>query len=159
MAITPRRSTSSAERPVRSGEAGFSVVEVIMVMAALAALGVMFGETMIVSLGADRYVSAFNAAATKGQRSSNEIEEDLTAARRVYSNDAEGRAYAAATDAFGTSRPTRVPKPLTSSLFPVTDPLGTFAPDTSTHQVAGNAALFVREQGTALLETEEGPAP
>jgi len=159
MAITPRRSTSSAEPNFRSSEAGFSVVEVILVMAALAALGVMFGETMIVSLGADRYVSAFNAAATKGQRSSNEIEEDLTAARRVYSNDAEGRAYAAATDAFGSTRPSTVPKPIKSSLLPLTDPLGTFAPDTSTHQVTGNAALFVREQGSALIETEEGPSP
>lgn len=157
MAITPRRSTSSADRPARSREAGFSVIEVVMVMAGLAALGVMFGETMIVSLGADRYVSAFNAAATKGQRSSNEIEEDLTAARRVYSNDAEGRAYAAATEAFGPSRPNGIPKPLLTSLLPLTDPLGTFAPDTQARQTTGNSLLFVREQGSAVVDTEEGP--
>jgi hypothetical protein len=157
MAITPRRSTSSADAPLRSGEAGFSLVEVVLVMAGLAAFGVMFGETMIVSLGADRYVSAFNAAATKGQRSSNEIEQDLTAARRVYSLDDEGRDYAAATEVFGPNRPSEMPKPLTSSLLPLVDPLGSFAPDTQSYQTAGNALLFVREQGSAVIDTIEGP--
>ncbi len=160
MAITRKRSSSSGDRPAGRGsrEAGFSVVEVILVIAALAALGAMFGETMIVSLGADRYVSAFNAAATKGQRTSNEIESDLTAARRVYSNDAEGRAYAAATDALTSRAVNGLARPIDSSTLPLVSPLGTFEPDSPAAQTTGNSILFVREQGTAVVDTEEGPA-
>src|SRR5262249_35315481 len=153
------RPETAAPASSRSAEAGFSMVEMIIVFALLAALGAMFGETMAVSLGADRHVPAFNAAATKGQRSANDIQEDLTAARRVYSDDSEGRGYAAATEVIASPSKLKLPAPIKSARLPVTDPLGTFAPDTKTHKTTGDSLLFVREQGTALIATTLGPTP
>ena len=63
---------------------GFTLLEMMIVVAILTVVFVMFYQTTLHTMHATEYVIAFNDLATGAQKASNQIREDLVTAKEIF---------------------------------------------------------------------------
>ena len=131
----------------RAPSRGFTFLEVTIVMALLAMLGLIVERTLTSSHENERYLDAARRVTKCGQDLTHELYTGVGASRRLLHADAEGRAYL---DALDLSRFLRT----ASSRLPVLDETGALEPDREGEPLTGNVLLFVDETDAAACVAE-----
>jgi hypothetical protein len=126
----------------RRRAAGFTFIEVTLVLAMTALLAWLVERTFVTTSDADQHVRATQHATDKGQRLAYKLRELVSASRRLFGRDATGEAYRQALEVV------RVP-PAPDVRLPIIDPTGDLAPDATDAKLTGNSLLFVRESDPA----------
>jgi hypothetical protein len=130
---------SSGDLPRRSGEAGYTFLEIAVVLSLVGMLSLLAERTLTSTREADHRLEATRTALDRGQRVLFELREDVTASRRMFQDDPVGTAYRDALD-LGAA------PPLADSRLPRIDETGSLGPDAAGQGgLTGNVLLFVRE--------------
>lgn len=124
--------------------AGFTFIEVTLVLGMTALLAWLVERTFVTTSDADRHVQAVQHATDKGQRLAYKLRELVSSSRRLFGRDATGQAYRDALEIV------RVPVAPDARL-PIIDPLGQLVPDEPDAKTTGNSLLFVRESDPAQV--------
>ncbi|MDA1194659.1 MAG: hypothetical protein O2894_05695 [Planctomycetota bacterium] len=134
-----------------ASEAGFSLLEVSVSLFLVVIMALVVERTLESTRKAEVYLSAVRKATERGHQLTYEIRELVTASRRLFSNDDEGRGYLAALDI--SDNPV-----MPGARMPVVDPLGRLGPDADGTPLTGNLLLFVGEtDATAAIADPDGP--
>lgn len=140
---SPRRS--------RRGEAGFTMIEVSVSLFLVVIMALIVERTLDSTRKAEKYLSAVRKATERGHKLTYEIRELVTASRRLFFNDDEGRAYLEALDLDGLTV-------MPGARMPVVDALGRLGPDEAGDPRTGNILFFVGEtDATAAIADPDGP--
>ena len=125
-------------RPARSRRSGVTLVEVIVSSAIAVAILLVVTEIVQTTTRAQTYVAARDRAQSRASLVVADLRAAGFASRRVYQDDAVGRAYLAALDAAGYAV-------MSGARLPVVDAAGRLEPDGGDLSRTGNAVLFACE--------------
>ncbi len=138
-------------RPSRRNQAGFTMIEVSVSLALIVVMALVVERTLDSTQKAERYLSAVRKATERGHKLTYEVRELVTASRRLFFNDAEGKAYLEALDLSAT--PIR-----DGARLPIVDELGRLGPDADGDPHTGNILFFVGESdATPAVADPVGP--
>lgn len=126
----------------RRSQGGYSLIEIVMVLAILALMSFVVERTLASTQNADRWLGAVRKSTERGQRIAYNLREIVSASRKLFGNDTMGQGYLAALDL------TRDPV-APGSRLPLIDEVGGLGPDASGVPMTGNILLFVREADPA----------
>ncbi|MGE0193194.1 MAG: hypothetical protein AB7T63_14260 [Planctomycetota bacterium] len=135
-------STASGRRPRRASEAGFTFLEIVLVLTMTSMLAYLVERTFTTTSQADKHIAATQLATDKGQRLAYKLRELVSASRRLFGRDTVGADYLAALEI------RRIPAAPDARL-PIIDPLGDLVPDEIDQKLTGNSLFFVRESDPA----------
>lgn len=137
---------------VRRTESGFTMVEVSVSLCLVVIMALIVERTLDSTQKAEKYLSAVRRATERGHKLSYEVRELVTASRRIFFNDDDGRNYL---DALQVGELT----PLPGARLPVVDALGRLGPDEQGEPRTGNILFFVGEtDATAAVADPDGPS-
>jgi len=122
----------------KGGEAGLSLLEVVISLGILSMLFLVILRSTLSVADSNTSMESFNAILVKTQAAMAELHEDVSTARRTFEEDATGRAYFDALE-FGA-----LPR-ATSCLLPINDSLGEFTLDVPADRKVGNSLLVAGE--------------
>jgi hypothetical protein len=140
------RECTSRRRP--DGEAGFSLVEVVISSVLLILMTYVVTTLTISGSAAQKYAERVNRITEIAQDISDEIRADMTSSVRVFHNDTIGNAYLAKLDLTGGM-------PGIAYRLPTLDSTGIFQKESGTPR-SGNAILFARQAWTATYTLTSG---
>ena len=126
----------------RTAEAGFTFLEIVLVLTMTSMLAWLVERTFTTTSQADRHIAAVQHATDKGQRLAYKLRELVSASRRLFGRDAVGADYLSALEI------RRIPAAPDARL-PLIDPLGDLVPDEVDQRLTGNSLFFVRESDPA----------
>jgi prepilin-type N-terminal cleavage/methylation domain-containing protein len=138
-------------RPTRRGQAGFTLIEVSVSLALLVIMAIIVERTLDSTNKAERYLSAVRKVTERGHKLTYEVRELVTASRRLFFNNDEGKAYLGVLDLSAT--PVRA-----GARMPLVDELGRLGPDAEGDPRTGNILFFVGEtDATPAIADPDGP--
>jgi hypothetical protein len=129
---------AGAESRTGRGEAGLSLLEVVISLAILSMLFLVILRSTLSVADSNTSMESFNAILVKTQAAMAELHEDVSTCRRTWIEDATGRGYFDALEFGATPR-------ATSCLLPIIDPLGEFTLDVPADRKTGNSLLLAGE--------------
>ena len=121
----------------RHSEAGFSLLEAVIVFTIVTALTAMITQSLTTLSRNQRWSERQSAALSKAERIVQGVASDLEAAVRVFTENEESRSLLTRLD-LGTI------VPLSSAVLPTATSRGFFAPDAEGKREAGNMLLVAR---------------
>ncbi|MEW6354804.1 MAG: prepilin-type N-terminal cleavage/methylation domain-containing protein [Planctomycetota bacterium] len=163
-------------RPKAVTNAGFSLLEVMMVVVIMVIVCALFYEVTMYTADATQYALAFNQMASSCQKASNQLKEDLATAKEVLGLRFEpGTDPPVASDTYAPNiRVAEYRRELTlpadappigvelvaregTGILPVLDPNGAFGPDDATTQRTGNCLMFIKTDPAFSARARYGP--
>ena len=90
--------STARARISRRGQSGYSLIEIIMVLAIVALMAVVVERTLASSSEAERYLGAVRKSTERGERLAYEVREIVSASRKLFGNDTIGTGYFSALD-------------------------------------------------------------
>jgi len=145
--------SASPRRPWRASraEAGFTMIEVSVSLFLVVIMALVVERTLDSTRKAETYLSAVRKATERGHKLTYEIRQHVTASRRLFMNDADGRAYLDALQLDGLPI-------MPGARMPLVDALGRLGPDKVGEPRTGNILFFVGEtDATAAIADSDGP--
>ncbi|MEO8034990.1 MAG: hypothetical protein ABI837_11215 [Acidobacteriota bacterium] len=123
----------------RSSSAGYSLMEITVVLAITVVVLVMVMQMMESAVQASLFVESHNDLSVMAQRPLNFIQTDIVQSRTVFQGNAKGLSFQALMEA-------GLPLAPSTNLMPVVDPANAFAPDTAGGtRYTGSCILLVRQ--------------
>ena len=127
-----------SQRKTQSGEAGYSMIELVISSVLLA--GMIYVVTSLSLSGgqAQEYARRLNRVTEITQQLIDDVRLELVSSVRIFGNDTEGLENLAALDLDGA------PTPLTEMLLPTVSADETIRTDTTGDEITGNSLFFAK---------------